>query len=71
MTPHNRHGYKVIHKARVHEVRDVEEAAKHIAGFYPDACKVRACESLTHDRPVNPDEFQAIINRATELIVKG
>lgn len=63
-------GLKVIHQSRVHEVRDEGAAAALVASFYPEPSRVRACETLTRDRPLTAAENQRIADQAARALVR-
>lgn len=64
-------GLKVIHRARVFEAHDFEQAAQLVARCYPEQARVRIRETLTSDRPLNAEETQRLADLAAAAILRG
>ena len=61
-------GLKVIHRARVHEAHDIEQAAQLVASFYPDPVRARIRETLTSDRPLTAEETLRLADLAAAAL---
>lgn len=64
-------GLKIIHRARVFEARDFEQAAQLVADFYPEQVRARIRETLTSDRPLSTEETQQLADCAAAAILRG
>lgn len=73
VTPPPTAGYKLVVRGRVHPARTMDDLAGLLAQAHREGAdaQVRACVSLTQDRPLTGDECDRLLTTAADLLTGG